>query len=82
MILGDTPLRRGLDRILTTDLLRNLKYQSVKYSFTVIIISTRQMRAVFNCDFKKRLTRFGGLLQLPQYLLPSFPLALSSSCTP
>lgn len=78
LIRGDAPLRRGLDRILTADLLRHLKYQSVRYSFTVVIISTGQMRAVFYWDFnrKKRLIRFGSLLQLPQYPLPSFPLTL------
>lgn len=48
------PLRRGLDRILTADLLRHLKYQSVRYSFTVVIISTGQMRAVFYWDFNRK----------------------------
>lgn len=54
LIRGDAPLRRGLDRILTTDLLRHLKYQSVRYSFTVVIISTGQMRAVFYWGFNRK----------------------------
>lgn len=79
LIRGDAPLRRGLDRILTADLPRHLKYQSVRYSFTVVIISTGQMRAVFYWDFnrKKRLIRFGSLLQLPQYPLAFLPFDAS-----
>lgn len=74
LIRGDAPLRRGLDRILTTDLLRHLKYQSVRYSFTVVIISTGQMRAVFYWDFNRntahKIWKFIATSTIPAAFLP------------